>query len=111
MGRLKVPPLPAEYPVDGLTLLTPPRRFDGPLLPLLLEIPPIGRLSAELRLRIDEAPLLAAWELNPLAGRGILAAAFPICLPAGSILPNPPVLESQKWFEINFWFPWAKKPL
>ena len=121
MGRLKDPPLPAEYPVDGdlypadgLTLFTPPLRFDGPLLALLLEFLPIGRASAvcaELRLRIEEAPFLADWELNPLVARGMLAVAFPRCLPAGSILPNPPVLEFQKWFEINLSCPWKKKPL
>jgi hypothetical protein len=100
--------------VDGPTRLTPPLKFDRPLLPLLLKVPPVGRLSAvcaELRLRIEEAPFLADWEFNLLAGWDIFAAAFPMCLAAGSILPNPLVLESQKWFDINIACPWAKKPL
>ena len=117
----KDPALPAEYPVDGdlypvdgLTLLTPLLGFDRLALALLLKVPPVGRLSvvcAELRLRIEEAPFLADWELNPLAGWDMAAVAFPICLAAGSMVPNPLVVEFQKWFEINAWCPWKKKPL
>ena len=94
------------YPVEGRAELIPPLIFDGPPSPLLPEVTPVGRFNAvcsELRLRIEDAPLLASRELNPLVD--LLAKAFPRDLLAGSIVPNPLDLESQKWFEINLRFP------
>jgi hypothetical protein len=55
--------------------------------------------------------LLAILEVNPLDGWDMFAIAFPICLLAGSIVTNPLVLESRKWFETNLMCPLKKIPL
>ena len=104
VGRLNGTPPLREYPVDGglypvggLTPLTPPLKFDRPLPPLLPAITPVERFTPEcskLRLRIEDAPLLATWEVNPLDEWDVLAVAFPICLLAGSTVPKPLVLGS-----------------
>lgn len=102
------------YPIGGFEAPTPPLKFDRPPLPLLFGIRAAGRLSpgrSKLRLRIEDAPLSAGREPNPLVGRGIFAMEFPMRLLPGSILPTPLVVESQKWFETNLLCPWTKKPL
>jgi hypothetical protein len=108
----------AGYPVDGalyraggLEPLSPALGVDRPPIPLLAEIAPAGRLPAcsRLRLTIEEAPLFAILDVNPLDGWVMFAVAFPICLLAGSIVPNPRVLESRKWFETNLECPLTKK--
>ena len=50
---------------------------------------------------IWKAPFLAMLEVNPLDGWDRFASEFPMCLLAGSMVPNPLVLESRKWFETN----------
>lgn len=101
----------ALYPVGGLEPLSPALGLDRPLIPLLAESTPGGRLLAFPRLRrtIEEAPFLAILEVNPLDGWDMFATEFPICLLAGSIVPNPLVLESRKWFETNLECPLTKK--